>query len=157
VSEIVDLDLDSVDLDDGSVRLFGKGRRERIVPIGEPALDAIQGYLGHWREIHQRAPSRASGSAPEPKALLLARGGVRLRRESAWSAIRAAAVAASLGREIHPHTLRHSFATHLLDGGADLRVVQELLGHADIATTQLYTHLLGSHVRDSYRKAHPRA
>jgi integrase/recombinase XerD len=146
-----------VDLDDGSVRLFGKGRRERIVPIGEPALDAIQGYLGHWREIHQRAPSRASGSAPEPKALLLARGGVRLRRESAWSAIRAAAVAASLGREIHPHTLRHSFATHLLDGGADLRVVQELLGHADIATTQLYTHLLGSHVRDSYRKAHPRA
>jgi integrase/recombinase XerD len=157
VSEIVDLDLDSVDLDEGSVRLFGKGRRERIVPIGEPALDAIQVYLGHWRAVHQQASSRASGSTAEPKALLVSRGGVRLRRESAWSAIRTAAVAANLGREIHPHTLRHSFATHLLDGGADLRVVQELLGHADIATTQLYTHLLGSHVRDSYRKAHPRA
>jgi integrase/recombinase XerD len=157
VSEIVDLDLDSLDLDDGSVRLFGKGRRERIVPIGEPALDAIQSYLDHWRAIHQQATSRASGSSPEPKALLLSRGGVRLRRESAWSAIRSAAVAASLGSEIHPHTLRHSFATHLLDGGADLRVVQELLGHADIATTQLYTHLLGSHVRDAYKRAHPRA
>ncbi len=146
-----------MDLDDGSVRLFGKGRRERIVPIGEPALDAIQVYLGHWRAVHQQASSRASGSTPDPKALLVSRGGVRLRRESAWSVIRTAAVAANLGREIHPHTLRHSFATHLLDGGADLRVVQELLGHADIATTQLYTHLLGSHVRDSYRKAHPRA
>lgn len=157
VSEIVDLDLDSLDLADGSVRLFGKGRRERIVPIGEPALDAIQAYLGRWRDIHQQTPGRASGSPLEPNALLLARGGVRLRRESAWSAIRSAATVARLGREIHPHTLRHSFATHLLDGGADLRVVQELLGHADIATTQLYTHLLGSHVRDSYRKAHPRA
>ena len=80
-----------------------------------------------------------------------------LRREAAWAIIRTAAERAGLGAEIHPHTLRHSFATHLLDGGADLRVVQELLGHADIATTQLYTHLLGSHVRDAYRKAHPRA
>lgn len=157
VSEIVDLNLESIDRSDGSVRLFGKGRRERIVPIGEPALDAIQAYLDRWRELHQRAPRRMSGLAAEPRALLLARGGARLRREGAWSAIRTAAVAASLGRDIHPHTLRHSFATHLLDGGADLRVVQELLGHADIATTQLYTHLLGSHVRDSYRKAHPRA
>ena len=157
VSEIVNVDLDALDLADGSVRLFGKGRRERIVPIGEPALDAIQGYLGHWREIHQASHGRAGGLAAAPQALLLARGGVRLRREAAWSAIRSAATAANLGREIHPHTLRHSFATHLLDGGADLRVVQELLGHADIATTQLYTHLLGSHVRDSYKKAHPRA
>jgi len=90
-------------------------------------------------------------------ALFLAQGGVRLRRESAWSVIRDAANRAGLGTEIHPHTLRHSFATHLLDGGADLRVVQELLGHADISTTQLYTHLLGSHVRDAYKRAHPRA
>ena len=157
VSEIVDLDLDSLDLADGSVRLFGKGRRERIVPIGEPALDAIQAYLGHWREIHQQAPSRASGSAPAPKALLLARGGVRLRRESAWSAVRSAAVAANLGREIHPHTLRHSFATHLLDGGADLRVVQELLGHRDVATTQRYTHVSKERLKAVYRDTHPRA
>lgn len=157
VSEIVDLDLDSLNRADGSIRLFGKGRRERIVPIGEPALDAVQAYLDHWRGVHQMSAGRAGGLDPEPDALLLSRGGVRLRRETAWSAIRAAAVSANLGREIHPHTLRHSFATHLLDGGADLRVVQELLGHADIATTQLYTHLLGSHVRDSYRKAHPRA
>lgn len=157
VSEIVALDLDSVDLVEGSVRLYGKGRRERIVPIGEPAIDAIKSYLSGWRAIHLNSVGRSSGSEREPNALLLSRGGVRLRRESAWAAIRIAASAAQLGREIHPHTLRHSFATHLLDGGADLRVVQELLGHADIATTQLYTHLLGSHVRDAYRKSHPRA
>jgi len=157
VSEIVALDLDAVDLADGSVRLFGKGRRERIVPIGEPAVDAVRKYLGAGRAEHLAARPRTALRPPEPGALLIARGGLRLRREAAWSSIRAAAVAAGLGSEIHPHTLRHSFATHLLDGGADLRVVQELLGHADISTTQLYTHLLGSHVRDAYRKAHPRA
>ena len=157
VSEVVELGLDALDFGDGSVRLFGKGRRERIVPIGEPAIDAVRAYLETWRSVHLASPGRSRRSMPDHQALLLARGGARLRREAAWSAVRAAAVAANLGREIHPHTLRHSFATHLLDGGADLRVVQELLGHADISTTQLYTHLLGSHVRDSYRKAHPRA
>ena len=157
VSEIVDLDLDSVDLTEGTVRLFGKGRRERVVPIGEPAIDAVRAYLDQGRSHHESAPARRGAAAAEPAALLLARGGARLRREAAWSAVRSAARSAGLGTEIHPHTLRHSFATHLLDGGADLRVVQELLGHADIATTQLYTHLLGSHVRDAYKRAHPRA
>ena len=157
VSEIVDLNLDGIDLAEGTVRLFGKGRRERVVPIGEPAADAVRTYLDGGRAAHAGASARSGAAAPEPSALLLARGGARLRREAAWTAIRTAASAAGLGREIHPHTLRHSFATHLLDGGADLRVVQELLGHADIATTQLYTHLLGSHVRDAYKRAHPRA
>jgi integrase/recombinase XerD len=157
VSEIVALDLDGVDLEEGSVRLFGKGRRERVVPIGEPAVDAIRTYRDGGRTVHAEASVRRSRAAVEPSALFLAQGGVRLRRESAWSVIRDAANRAGLGTEIHPHTLRHSFATHLLDGGADLRVVQELLGHADISTTQLYTHLLGSHVRDAYKRAHPRA
>jgi len=157
VSEIIDLDLDGIDLSEGAVRLFGKGRRERVVPIGEPAIDAVRAYLDQGRAMHAGAPARSGAGVAEPTALLLARGGARLRREAAWTVIRAAASAAGLGREIHPHTLRHSFATHLLDGGADLRVVQELLGHADIATTQLYTHLLGSHVRDAYKRAHPRA
>jgi integrase/recombinase XerD len=157
VSEIVALDLDGVDLEEGSVRLFGKGRRERVVPIGEPAVDAIRAYRDNGRTVHAEASARRSRAAVEPSALFLAQGGVRLRRESAWSVIRDAANRAGLGTEIHPHTLRHSFATHLLDGGADLRVVQELLGHADISTTQLYTHLLGSHVRDAYKRAHPRA
>lgn len=157
VSEIVDLNLDGIDLTEGTVRLFGKGRRERVVPIGEPAADAVRTYLDAGRVTHAGASARSGGAAPELSALLLARGGARLRREAAWTAIRTAASAAGLGSEIHPHTLRHSFATHLLDGGADLRVVQELLGHADIATTQLYTHLLGNHVRDAYKRAHPRA
>jgi integrase/recombinase XerD len=157
VSEIVDLDLDGIDLAEGTVRLFGKGRRERVVPIGEPAIDSVRAYLGQGRALHARAPARGGAASAEPAALLIARGGGRLRREAAWSAVRNAARTAGLGTEIHPHTLRHSFATHLLDGGADLRVVQELLGHADIATTQLYTHLLGSHVRDAYKRAHPRA
>jgi len=157
VSEIVDLNLDGIDLAEGTVRLFGKGRRERVVPIGEPAADAVRTYLEGGRAAHAGASARSGAAAPELSALLLARGGARLRREAAWTTIRTAASAAGLGREIHPHTLRHSFATHLLDGGADLRVVQELLGHADIATTQLYTHLLGSHVRDAYKRAHPRA
>ena len=157
VSEIVNLDLDSVDLGDGTVRLFGKGRRERVVPIGEPAVDAVRVYLATGRSVHALSRARRGAAPADPRALLLAHGGGRLRREAAWTAVRAAANSAGLGREIHPHTLRHSFATHLLDGGADLRVVQELLGHADIATTQLYTHLLGSHVRDAYRRAHPRA
>jgi len=157
VSEVVELNLDSVDLADGSVRLYGKGRRERIVPIGEPAIDAVRTYIESDRAVHLEAPARSTTRAAEPVALFLAPGGLRLRREGAWAAIRGAAEAAGLGSDVHPHTLRHSFATHLLDGGADLRVVQELLGHADISTTQLYTHLLGSHVRDAYRKAHPRA
>lgn len=157
VSEIVALDLDSINLEDGSVRLYGKGRRERLVPIGEPAVDAVRAYLDAGRTIHKETRGRGVREESDERALLLATGGARLRREAAWAIIRTAAERAGLGAEIHPHTLRHSFATHLLDGGADLRVVQELLGHADIATTQLYTHLLGSHVRDAYRKAHPRA
>ena len=146
VSEVVEMNLDSVDLVDGSVRLFGKGRRERIVPIGEPAVEAVRTYLDGPRATHLDARPRTAARMAEPAALLLTAGGLRLRREAAWSAIRRAAGAAGIGVDVHPHTLRHSFATHLLDGGADLRVVQELLGHADISTTQLYTHLLGSQI-----------
>ena len=150
ISEAVGLDVDDVGLDDGAVRLLGKGRKERLVPLGSYAVDAVRAYLVRAR------PLFASGGTGTPALFLNTRGG-RLSRQSAWTVLRAAAERARLSGEISPHTLRHSFATHLLDGGADVRVVQELLGHASVTTTQIYTLVTAERLREVYAAAHPRA
>ncbi|MGO2660818.1 site-specific tyrosine recombinase XerD [Mycetocola reblochoni] len=149
ISEAVALDVD--DLADGELlRLLGKGRKERIVPVGSYARAAMDEYLVRGR------PALAA-SAREPAAVFLGQRGQRLSRQSAWLVIRAAAERAGIADEVSPHTLRHSFATHLLQGGADVRVVQELLGHSSVATTQIYTLVTADALRDMYSTAHPRA
>ncbi|NHN45462.1 site-specific tyrosine recombinase XerD [Chryseoglobus frigidaquae] len=154
VSEAVDLAVDDVLTGEGgvgeAVRLFGKGRKQRIVPLGRYAREALDAYLVRGRPV--LAPR---GSATP--ALFLGARGAKLSRQSAWLIIRDAAARASLTAEISPHTLRHSFATHLLEGGADVRVVQELLGHASVATTQLYTLVTADAAREAWATAHPRA
>lgn len=149
VSEVVNLDLDDL-VDPTLVRLFGKGSKERIVPVGGFAQRALQAYLVRIR------PSLAVLGKGTP-ALFLNQRGTRLSRQSAWQIISDAAAAAELPGEISPHTLRHSFATHLLEGGADVRVVQELLGHSSVATTQIYTLVTVDRLREIYATAHPRA
>ena len=149
VSEAVGLDVD--DLAHGDVlRLRGKGSKERIVPIGSFARDAVDAYLTRVR------PALAAKGKASARLFLGARG-APLSRQSAWLVIRAAADAAHVTSEVSPHTLRHSFATHLLQGGADVRVVQELLGHVSVATTQIYTHVSVDTLRDIYATSHPRA
>ena len=149
VSEAVGLDVD--DLAHGDVlRLRGKGSKERIVPIGSFARDAIDAYLTRVR------PGLAAKGRASARLFLGARG-APLSRQSAWLVIRSAAERAQITAEVSPHTLRHSFATHLLQGGADVRVVQELLGHASVATTQIYTHVSVDTLRDIYATSHPRA
>ena len=150
VSEAVGLDIDDLDLEHGSVRLFGKGSKTRIVPIGRLAREAVTAYLVRARPI---LASRGRGL---PALFLGTRGG-RLTRQAAWVAIESAAVRAGISGHVSPHTLRHSFATHLLDGGADIRVVQELLGHASVTTTQIYTMVTVARLREVYAEAHPRA
>ena len=149
VSEVVNLDLDDL-VDPTLVRLFGKGSKERIVPVGSYAQRALQTYLVRIR------PGLASLGKGTPALFLNQRGG-RLSRQSAWQIISDAAQVAGLQGEISPHTLRHSFATHLLEGGADVRVVQELLGHSSVATTQIYTLVTVDRLREIYATAHPRA
>lgn len=149
VSEAVGLDVD--DLAHGDVlRLRGKGSKERIVPIGSFARSAVDAYLTRVR------PGLAAKGRASARLFLGARG-APLSRQSAWLVIRAAAEGAQITSEVSPHTLRHSFATHLLQGGADVRVVQELLGHASVATTQIYTHVSVDTLRDIYATSHPRA
>ena len=149
VSEAVGLDVD--DLAHGDVlRLRGKGDKERIVPLGSYARAALDAYLTRVR------PALAMKGRGSPRLFLGARG-APLSRQGAWLVIRAAAERALITSEVSPHTLRHSFATHLLQGGADVRVVQELLGHASVATTQIYTHVSVDALRDVYVTAHPRA
>ncbi len=150
ISEAVGLDLDDLDLEDGGVRLRGKGGKERIVPVGSYARDAVQAYLVRGRPVLSAAGSGLSA------VFLNARGG-RLSRQSAWTVLVKAAERAGVSAEVSPHTLRHSFATHLLDGGADVRVVQELLGHASVTTTQVYTLVTVDSLREVYATAHPRA
>ena len=149
VSEVVNLDLDDL-VDPTLVRLFGKGSKERIVPVGGYAQRALQSYLVRVR------PALVKLGKGTPALFLNQRGG-RLSRQSAWQIITDAASAAGLQAEISPHTLRHSFATHLLEGGADVRVVQELLGHSSVATTQIYTLVTVDRLREIYATAHPRA
>jgi len=149
VSELTGLDVDDVDLDDGAVRVLGKGGKEREVPVGRFAREAVGAYLTRGR------PSLAT-QASRGALFLNARGG-RLTRQSVARALAGYAHAAGIARRITPHDLRHSFATHLLDGGADVRVVQELLGHASLATTQIYTLVTARHLREVVDAAHPRA
>lgn len=149
VSEAVGLNVDDV-IEGEIVRLFGKGSKQRIVPIGSYARAAIDAYL-----VRARPALSVRGTATP--ALFLGLRGRRLSRQNAWLIIRAAAEKAHLGVDISPHTFRHSFATHLLAGGADVRVVQELLGHSSVTTTQIYTMVTADTLRDMYTTAHPRA
>ncbi len=147
ISELVDLDVDDTDLADGTVRCLGKGAKERQVPVGRPARRALEAWCTRGRP--------ALGAAG-PALFVNTRGG-RLTRQGAWKLVKGHAEAAGIGDEVSPHTLRHSFATHLLDNGADVRVVQELLGHANVNTTQVYTLVSRARLRAVYERAHPRA
>ena len=157
ISEALRLDRDDLSLGDASVRVIGKGDRERLLPVGDVALAAIGRYLDDVRPRWLGSPGDTSRALPRGGPLFVTSRGRRLGRMAAWRGLRRAALIAGLTEHVTPHTLRHSFATHLLEGGADLRVVQELLGHASITTTQLYTHLTGERIKQVYARAHPRA
>jgi integrase/recombinase XerD len=148
-SETIGLELSDVDLHEGFLRARGKGSKERLVPLGRQAIAAVSAYLRGGRP-------KLVGERHEPKLFVNFRGGP-LSRQGLYKIVQRHARAAGLAGQMSPHTLRHSFATHLLAGGCDLRAVQEMLGHADIATTQMYTHLSGQQLKDVYFKAHPRA
>jgi integrase/recombinase XerD len=149
ISELVALDVDDVDLEEGSVRALGKGAKERIVPLGRFAVKSLEAYLTRARPTLAGPRSRG--------ALFLNRRGGRLTRQGSTNIIKEMARRAGIRKRVTPHMLRHSFATHLLEGGADVRVVQELLGHASLATTQIYTLVTQDRLRDVYFTAHPRA
>ncbi len=149
ISELVGLDVDDVDLEEGTVRVLGKGSKERIVPLGRLAREAVGAYLSGGRPALASARTRGA-------MFLNSRGG-RLSRQGCWHVLKASAARAGVRKRVTPHTLRHSFATHLLEGGADVRVVQELLGHASVTTTQIYTLVTEQHLREVYVTAHPRA
>jgi integrase/recombinase XerC len=149
VSEARDLNLSDINFDTREARVRGKGSKERVVLMGESARDAIASYL---REVRGK-----DGSLEDDGALFVNRYGNRLSQRSIQKTVKRYAGETGLGSQVHTHTLRHSFATHMLEGGADLRVVQELLGHASPATTQVYTHVTGSEARRAYMAAHPRA
>jgi integrase/recombinase XerD len=150
VSELVSLNVGDVDTAGGYVKCFGKGHKERMIPIYPRAIQAVEAYLSEARP--QIAINR-----PDEQALFLNVRGERLTRQGLWQILKAYAKNANIETDVTPHTLRHSFATHMLNGGADLRMVQELLGHANISTTQVYTHLTSEHIRRTYNKSHPRA
>lgn len=150
-SELSHLKLADVHLSEGFCLCHGKGSKERLVPLGRRAAEAVRGYLEHER------PTLASGKSPAPPWLLISRRGQRLARERIWELLKKYTARAGLSAKVSPHTLRHSFATHLLAGGADLRQVQEMLGHANIATTQIYTHVDQARLKAVHRKFHPRA
>jgi integrase/recombinase XerC/integrase/recombinase XerD len=147
--EIVTLELDSVDFDSEAVRVSGKGRKDRIAPIGEPAQRALRRYLERGRPALEPAASEA--------ALFVSKRGRRLSTSDVRRRLRKWVLATATAGRVSPHTLRHSFATHLLEGGADLRSIQELLGHASISTTQIYTRVEPGRLRSEYARSHPRA
>ncbi|MFI5046704.1 MAG: site-specific tyrosine recombinase XerD [Acidimicrobiia bacterium] len=165
ISELVGLDLDDLDLHDGLARVLGKGDKERVVPLGRGARVALGEYLAEGRPALERPHTRGTGrtrragragARPDHAVFLNARGG-RLTRQGAWLIVRDAGGRAGLGDRLFPHVLRHSCATHMLDHGADIRVVQELLGHASLSTTQVYTRVSPERLRAVYDLAHPRA
>jgi integrase/recombinase XerD len=149
-SEAISLEVGDVDVEDQLLRARGKGSKERIVPVGQRAAAAVGTYLKRGR------PSLVRSNGARPQLFLNFRGG-NLTRQGLYKIVRRHATTAGLADRMSPHTLRHTFATHLLAGGCDLRSVQEMLGHADVATTQLYTHLSSQRLKDVYFKAHPRA
>jgi len=149
VSELVSLNLNDINTKENYVRCFGKGNKERMVPIYQQASNVVEEYVTQVRKNMVRDDKE--------QALFVNQRGERLTRQGLWQILKAYAKSAGLGQQVTPHTLRHSFATHMLSGGADLRSVQELLGHANISTTQIYTHLTSEHIRKTYDKAHPRA
>lgn len=147
VSELVNLKVTDVNLDVGFIRCIGKGQKERVVPIGKRAIESLRRYLDK---------SRPKLAKKETNILFLSRLNKKISRQSIWKIIKKYAKKARIKKTIKPHTLRHSFATHLLEGGADLRSVQEMLGHSDISTTQVYTHINKEHLREIHKKFHPR-
>lgn len=149
VTELMSLNLDDIDLEQGSVRCLGKGGKERVIPIHDSAVAVLRRYIDEARPSFVKKSSERS--------LFLNMRGQRLSRQGFWLILKAHTKRAGITKKITPHTLRHSFATHLLQGGAPLRHVQELLGHSSITTTQVYTHLTSEHVRTEYDKSHPRA
>ena len=151
VSELTGLNLDDLDLDSGLAKVRGKGKRERLAVLGPPALEGLK----RWLAVREKV---AGGPRPRARqAVFLNKNGTRLTSRSVGRMIEKYLALAGLDPQTSPHTLRHSFATHLLDHGADIRSVQELLGHRSLATTQIYTHVTTNRLRDSYHKAHPRA
>ncbi|WP_018295443.1 site-specific tyrosine recombinase XerD [Corynebacterium lubricantis] len=148
VSEALALLVDDVTDNDGVIVITGKGDKQRIVPIGSHARDAVDAYLVRGRPVFSRGKSHA---------LFLNKRGGALSRQSAWTIIKHAAERAGIDKEISPHTLRHSYATHLREGGADVRTIQELLGHSSVTTTQIYTHITADNLREGWNLAHPRA
>ena len=156
VSEALNLDMEDLSLDEATVRVIGKGDRERRLPVGDVCVTALSRYFEDARPLLIARPE--PGSVPKRGGpVFVSQRGERLSRMAAWRTIRHAALVGGVHGHVTPHTLRHSFATHLLEGGADLRVVQELLGHASITTTQLYTHLTGERIKQVYARSHPRA
>jgi integrase/recombinase XerD len=149
VSELVALDVDDVDLQAAAVRCMGKGAKERLMPLYPRAVDALLAYLEDARPSYSRSSDES--------ALFLNPRGSRLTRQGLWLIIKEYVDRAGIDAEVTPHTLRHSFATHMLDGGAGLREVQQLLGHSNVSTTQIYTHVSGERLRSAYDDAHPRA
>ncbi len=151
-SELTGLDLSDIWLDEGFLRVFGKGDKERLVPVGGAASRALAGYLASGRpHLRQKGSTRRL----DPDAVFVNVRGGRLSRQAVFGIVKR--YGARVGLDLHPHTLRHSFATHMLEGGADLRSLQEMLGHADISTTQVYTHVDRTHLREEYLSTHPRA
>ncbi|CRK83997.1 site-specific tyrosine recombinase XerD [Neobacillus massiliamazoniensis] len=150
VSELVSLDLDNLHLEMGLIRVIGKGNKERIIPLGKKAAESIKNYLEQGRPHFVSKKYRDD-------ALFLNHQGKRLTRQGFWKILKKLVKEAGIKKELTPHTLRHSFATHLVENGADLRAVQEMLGHADISTTQMYTNLSKTRLKDVYSKFHPRA
>ena len=171
VSEAVGLKFEDIDLAESVVRLSGKGQKQRLVPIGKCAVSALRDYLDKARPIlasraqksqvtaESRLESQVNSSSKSANShmIFLNKRGKSLSRQSAWEAISHAGKMAKIGKELHPHTLRHSFATHLISGGADVRTVQELLGHASVTTTQIYTHISPDALMEAYVMSHPRA
>lgn len=154
VSEAVGTNLDDIDLEEKVVRLMGKGSKQRLVPLGSYARNSVVAYLNAGRGELER---RSTAKVPERRALFLNKRGKRISRQSVWEIVKTAGERAGITKPPHPHTLRHSFATHLIQGGADVRTVQELLGHASVTTTQIYTHVSPEALIETYLTAHPRA
>ena len=154
VSEAVGTNLDDIYLEEKVVRLMGKGSKQRLVPLGSYARNSVVAYLNAGRGELER---RSTAKVPERRALFLNKRGKRISRQSVWEIVKTAGGRAGITKPLHPHTLRHSFATHLIQGGADVRTVQELLGHASVTTTQIYTHVSPEALIETYLTAHPRA